>query len=142
MILFHIGNLHLSTKGIIMTRKIVLSTLLLIGLVTTSSVANTQNTHLIELASKQEKLSKNIMQSYAKDHASTLKLIQEFESRQNKLKSTIRIPEIVNLLKYLNFCVNNLKKVVKQPYNKDNARLVADLSASLSEGNHYIAQTL
>jgi hypothetical protein len=125
-----------------MIKKLILSALLLLGFTTTSSVANTKNNHLIQLASKQEKLSKNIMQSYTNNHSSTLKLIKEFESGQNTLKSTIRIPEIVNLLKYLNFCVDNLKKVVKEPYNRDNARLVADLSASLSEGNHYIAQTL
>ena len=123
-----------------MTRKIIVTALLIIGLGTTAAVANTQ--HLVQLASKQEKLSHTIMKAYQSKSPSTLVLLKDLESGQLKLKSNIHTPEIANLLKYLNLCLKDLKQAVKQPYSTHNARLVADLSASISEGNRYIARSL
>jgi hypothetical protein len=59
-----------------------------------------------------------------------------------KLKSNIDNPEIDYLLTYLKTCLNDLKTVVKKPYSTQNARLVGELSASLSEGSRYIVKSL
>jgi len=118
----------------------IISALLLIGFSTTAAVANTQ--HLVQLASKQEKLSQNIMKAYQTKSPSTLVLLKDLESGQMKLKSDIHTPEISNLLTYLTMCLRDLKQAVRKPYNLHNARLVADLSASISEGNRYIARAL
>jgi len=123
-----------------MTKTIIFSTLLLLGFSTTSAMAN--NTQLIELASKQESISKTITKNYKQNPSSTLKLLNQLESGHNTLKSTVHTAELSNLLTYLHICVKDLKQIMKQPYNSQNARLVADLSASLTEGNHYIAQAL
>ena len=125
-----------------MTKKILLSILLTAVLTCTSSEAKVNTHQLAQLASKQAKLSKNITHNYLHKHISVQALFKELELGQAQLKSTIKTPEISNLLKYLNLCVLNLKKVVNKPYNADNALLVSDLGASLSEGNHYIAQSL
>jgi hypothetical protein len=125
-----------------MTRKIIVTALLIIGIWSTSALASTPTSHLVKLASKQERLSRSIMKAYKTKSPSTLTLLKDLESGQLKLKSNIHTPEIKNLLIYLNLCLRDLKQAVKKPYSTHNARLVADLSASLTEGNHYIAKTL
>jgi len=127
-----------------MFKKILFSTLLAIGLSTTGAIAKSNTDQLLQLAAKHETLSQNIIEAYKKQDrgSSALALIDTLESGQKRLKANIKDPEIDYLLVYLNSCLNDLKKVVKQPYSKTNAQLIATLSASIWEGNHYIAQTL
>ena len=127
-----------------MLRKIIISTLLTMSLSTTGVMAKNNTDHLVKLASKQEVLSQNIIKAYKKQDngSSALAVIAVLESEHTKLKSNIRNAEIDNLLIYLNICLGDLKKVLQKPYSSQNAQLVADLSASLSEGSHYIGQSL
>ncbi len=127
-----------------MLRKIILSTIVFIGLSTTGVMAKGDTDYLLKLASKQEVLSQNIIKAYKKQDkgSSALSVIRALESGQMKLKSDISNPDIDYLLVFLNNCLDNLKVVVKKPYSSDNAALVADLSASISEGSHYIVQSL
>jgi len=125
-----------------MLKKMILSTVVAIGLSTTGAIAK-KNTHLITLASKQETLSYSIGSAYKKqDNHSVLAAIRTFKSGQKKLKTQINNPEISNLLVYLNLCLKDLEKVVKKPYSLQNAQKVAELTASISEGSHYIAVSL
>ena len=127
-----------------MLRKIIISTIFIIGLSTTGAVAKSNTDYLLKLASKQEVLSKNIIKAYKNQDKGTsaLAVIKTIESGQVKLKSDIHNPEIDYLLVFLNNCLDDLKIVVQKPYSLDNAELVADLSASIAEGSYYIAQSL
>jgi hypothetical protein len=119
----------------------ILSTLLVLALGTTTAVAKNNTDTLLKLASKQEVLSQKVVQAY-KNGSSATTLIEALESGQVKLKSNIDNPEIDYLLVYLKSCLNDLKTVVRKPYSSQNARVVAKLSASLSEGSRYIAKSL
>lgn len=127
-----------------MLRKIIISTLLTMSLSTTGVMAKNNTDHLVKLASKQEVLSQNIINAYKKQDngSSALVVIKALELGQTKLKSDIHNPEIDNLLVFLNICLDDLRVVVKKPYSSGNAQLVADLSASISEGSQYIQQSL
>lgn len=127
-----------------MLRKIFLSTVLVLGLGTTALIAKSNTDDLVKLASKQEMLSQNIIKAYKKQDkgSSALAVIKRLESGQIKLKSDIQNPEIDYLLVYLNNCLDNLKIVVQKPYSLENARRIADLSASIAEGSDYIAKSL
>jgi hypothetical protein len=122
----------------------ILSAVLVAALGTTGVMAKGNTGNLLKLASKQETLSQNIVQAYKKQDrgSSAIALISALESGQMKLKSNIDNPELDDLLTYLKTCLNDLKTVVKKPYSTQNARLVGELSASLSEGSRYIAKSL
>lgn len=108
-----------------------------------SAVVSAGNTQLAQLADRHAKLSQKIVQEYRhQNSASAVALTKELESGQKKLGAKVRSREISNLLKYLNLCVVNMKKVVTQPYSRKNIHIVSDLSASLTEGNLYIAKAL
>ncbi len=127
-----------------MLRKIFLSTVLVLGLSSTTLLAKGDTDYLVKLASKQEALSQNIIKAYKKQDkgSSALAVIKRLESGQIKLKSDIQNPEIDYLLVYLNSCLDSLKIVVQKPYSSENARLISDLSASIAEGSGYIAKSL
>ena len=125
-----------------MLKKIILSAIVIMGIGTTGAMAK-NNTHMLKLANKQEALSRSIVNAYTKhDSSSALASLKILISGQNKLKSQISNPEISNLLVYLSLCLKDLEKIVKKPYASQNVQKVADLSASLSEGNHYIMASL
>ena len=122
--------------------KTIISAIIILGLSTTGILAQT-NTHLARLASKQEALSHNITNDYKKqDKNSILSTIKILNAGQTKLKSQVKNEEISNLLVYMNLCLKDLEKVVKKPYSSNNAQKVAELSGSISEGNHYIAASM
>ena len=125
-----------------MLKKIIFSAVVVIGLGTTSVMAKS-DTQLVDLASKQETLSHNINNAYKKqDNRSVLLTLKTLESGHKKLRSQINNPEISNLLVYLSLCLKDLKEIVQQPHTSQNTQKVADLSDSISEGNHYIIATL
>jgi hypothetical protein len=101
------------------------------------------STQLAKLATKHITLSQKIVQEYRqKNSASVMTLIHELESGQKQIASKVHNGEIQNLLKYLNLCVSDMKAVVKKPYSSRNSNIVSNLSASLKEGNYYIAKML
>ena len=125
-----------------MLKKMILSVVVFIGLSTTGAMAKS-NTHILTLAKKQESLSQSIVTAYTKhDSSSALASLRIFISRHNKLKAQINNPEMSNLLVYLSLCLKDLEEIVKKPYASKNVQKVADLSDSLSEGNHYIIASL
>ena len=124
-----------------MLKKVIMSTVIIIGF--SSAAFAKGDTHLINLASIQEAASQNIIKAYKKDDTgSVLASLRVLESGHKSLESKISNPEIKNLLVYLNLCIKNLKDVVKKPHTPQNAQKVADLSASISEGSHYIVAKL
>ena len=125
-----------------MLKKIILSAIVVIGFSATGAMAK-NNTHMLTLVKKQEALSRSIVNAYAKqDSSSALASLKILISEQNKLKAQINNPEMSNLLVYLSLCLKDLEEIVKKPYASHNVQKVADLSASLSEGNHYIMASL
>ena len=133
---------YLFPGGIKMLRKIILPTIVLMGLTTTGMMAEA-NGYLVELAAKQETLSCNINKAYKKQNSDAYHaIIRKFKLGQKTLETRINNPEICNLLVYMSLCIKELEEVVQKPYTSKNAQKVADLSASLSEGNHYIVALL
>ena len=125
-----------------MLKKMILSAIVVIGFSTTGAMAK-NNTHMLTLVNKQEALSHSIVNAYTKqDSSSALASLKILISGQNKLKAQINNPEISNLLLYLSLCLKDLEEIMKKPYASQNVQKVADLSASLSEGNHYIIASL
>ena len=123
-------------------RKTIFAAIIVMGLSTTGILAK-GNTHLVQLASKQETLSHNITDAYKKqDKDSVLSAIKILNAAQTKLRSQVKNDEITNLLVYINLCLKDLEKVVKKPYSSKNAQKVAELSGSISEGSRYIAASL
>jgi len=127
-----------------MFKRVILSTILAIGLSATAALAGENSNYLLQLASKQERLSHNIVTAYSKRDRGTsvLAVVDALESGHSKLRSGIHNPDIAYLLVYLNHRLDDLRAVAKKPYSSQNARLVADISASLSEGSRYIARSL
>ncbi len=127
-----------------MTRKTIVTLLLIMGLGITEIMAKDNTAELAKLISKQENLSKKIIMAYNKKvtDSSLLTLVNTLESEQIKLKSKIDNPEITNLLIYLSMCVNDLKSMLKKPYSSKNAQTIADLSTSIQEGSQYIRQSI
>ena len=125
-----------------MLKKIILSAIIGIGLNTIGLMAKSK-TDLMTLASRQEVLSHTITKDYRKqDNSSLMADIRTFESGQRQLSTQIKNPEISNLLAYLNLCLKDLEQVVKRPHTSKNAQRVAELTASISEGSHYIVASL
>jgi hypothetical protein len=124
-----------------MKKRLLITSVVWMALGTSSLFAGSNQ--LAQLASKHAKLSQKIVQEYKhKNSASAIALLKELESGQKKLGSKVHNREIANLLKYLNLCILDMKRVVKQPYSRKNIHIVTDLSASLMEGNRYIAKAL
>ena len=125
-----------------MLKRFILSIVAVAALSTTGVIAK-DNTQMLTLASKQEALSRNISEAYKKqDNSLLLSTMRTLESGQKKLKIQINDPEISNLLVYLSLCLKDLGKIVTKPYTSTNAQKVAELTASLSEGSHYIIASL
>jgi len=124
-----------------MKKRLLFVSVLMMGLGT--NVLFASNTQLAQLATKHVKLSQKMMKEYKhKNNTSAMALIKELESGQKKLGSKVRSRELTNLLKYLNLCVLDAKRVLKKPYSSQNVHKLSDLSASLMEGNRYIASAL
>ena len=116
--------------------------LLALTLSTTGAFASNAK-QLSTLAGNQQLLSKKIFEAYNKrdKSANIMRTIKALEVGQSKLKkSAIRNSEIDNLFVFLNICLNEMKVLVKKPFSSENAQLVADLGASISEGSRYIAK--
>jgi len=124
-----------------MKKRLLFVSVVMMGLGANVLFAN--NTQLAQLATKHVKLSQKMMKEYKhKNSTSAMALVRELESGQKKLGSKVRNRELSNLLKYLNLCVLDAKRVLKKPYSSQNVHKLSDLSASLMEGNRYIASAL
>lgn len=125
-----------------MLLKTISAILLAVTLSTTGAMAN--NTKQLDtLAGKQQVLSTKIVKAYNQNNKSVnmMTTIKALEAGQLKLKKiAIRNSEIDNLFVFLTICLDEMKVLVKKPYSSENAQLVADLGASISEGSRYIAK--
>lgn len=96
------------------------------------------------LAGNQQALSMKIVKTYSKNSKSVnmTTTIKALETGQVKLKKiAVHNSEINNLFVFLSICLDEMKALVKKPYSAENAQLVADLGASISEGSRYIAKS-
>ncbi|MBL0721524.1 MAG: hypothetical protein JJV88_02965 [Sulfurovum sp.] len=64
-----------------------------------------------------------------------------FSKRYLMLVKSAKDKRVKNLLAFIIMNFNELKVLVKKPYNMDNAQLVLDLVGSISEGSRHIATT-
>lgn len=69
------------------------------------------------------------------------KALIAFSKRYLMLVKSAKDKKIKNLLSFILMNYNELKDIVKQPYNMNNAQLVLDLVGSLSEASRHIATT-
>ncbi len=128
-----------------MFKKIIIVSLLTITLGTTVVFANnTANVKLLNIIGKQQVISRSLLSSYHKHKGNTALItkIKSLKSGYATLKSGIHNPEIDNLLIFLDICLDELNVAVKKPYSSENAQIVADLGASISEGNRYVSKAL
>ncbi len=109
-------------------------------LATVTAEASSTHVTLINLAKKQEIMSKHIEADYKKQ--GLMSTIKNLEIGQNQLKKDIHNPEVKNLIRFLDMCVNDLKVLAKKPYSKQNAQRVSELGESLREGHHYVLLAL
>jgi len=109
-------------------------------LATVSVEASSTKVSLINLAAKQESISKHIATDYKKQ--GLMSTIKSLEAGQNQLKRDIHNPEVKNLMRFLDMCVNDLKVIATKPYSKQNAQRVSELGESLREGHHYVLLAL
>ncbi len=125
-----------------MLLKTISAILLAVTLSTTGAMAgNTKQ--LNTLVGNQQVLSTKIVKAYSKDDKSVnmMTTIKALEAGHVKLKKIVaRNSDIDNLLVFLTLCLDEMKILVKKPYSTENAQLVADLGASISEGSRYIAK--
>ena len=125
-----------------MLLKTISAILLAVTLSTTGAMA--KNTKQLDtLAGKQQMLSTKVVKAYSKHDKSVniMRTIKALEAGQVKLKKiAVRNSEINNLFVFLTICLDEMKVLVKKPYSAENAQLVADLGASISEGSRYIAK--
>jgi hypothetical protein len=63
-----------------------------------------------------------------------------YEKNFKKLKGSINTPKIKNLLLFIDMSYTELNDVIKEPYSLDNAQIVLDLVATISEGSRHIAE--
>ena len=114
--------------------------MIFIGLSTTATFAGNQ---LKKVASSQESLSHTLIRTYQSRHADQMiATVKRLEAGHARLHDGIRDQELKNLIVYLQLCLKDLEKLSHKPYSTQNAKRVADLSSSLSEGNHYILSSL
>ncbi len=125
-----------------MLLKTISAILLAVALSVTSATAGKAK-QLNTLAGNQQVLSSKIVKAYNKNNKSVnvMTTIKALEAGQVELKKmAVRNSEIDNLFVFLSICLDEMKVLVKKPYSAENAQLVADLSASISEGSRYIAK--
>lgn len=65
--------------------------------------------------------------------------LKKFESNYKKLNESINNPKIKNLLTFIGMSSDELKDLIKKPYSLDNAQIVLDLVATISEGSRHVA---
>jgi hypothetical protein len=124
-----------------MGKKLLLVSIIIVGLGV--NIVSASDAQLSQLAIKHIKLTKKIINAYKHKNSSfAMALTKELESGQKKLGSQVESRELTNLIKYLNLCVLDIKKVLKKPYSSQNVHRLSDLSGSLIEGNRYIARAL
>ena len=103
--------------------------------------------HLISIADRQAQLSMQIAKGYLQserngtDHKLALS-IKALKAGQAKLKNSISDPELQNLLKYLDICMNKLEKKIAVKFTPGNAESVDELSKTIEEGNRYVKNSL
>ncbi len=93
------------------------------------------------LAKQQVLLSKKLVSNYVQNKDIS-KTITKLENKQNKLSRQIQDPELNNLLKFMNICLNNIKTLSVKPHNHSNRQRIADLSSSIGEGSRYILNSI
>ncbi len=125
-----------------MLLKMISAILLAVTLGMTGAMANNVK-QINTLAGNQEVLSTKLVKAYSKHDKSVnmMTTIKALEAGQVKLKKiAVRNSEIDNLFVFLTICLDEMKILIKKPYSSENAQLVADLGASISEGSRYIAK--
>ena len=99
------------------------------------------HTEPVDLARQQEALSQKVITAYAK-HQDISQVIYNLKEKQNRLKGAIHDPEILNLLNFLEECLDRIHDISKKPHFDGSTQVVADLGASISEGSRYIVRSL
>ncbi len=125
-----------------MLLKMLSAILLAVTLSTTGALAGNAK-QLNTLAGNQQVLSTKVVKAYSQNSKSVniMTAIKALEAGQVKLKKiAVHNAEINNLFVFLTICLDEMKVLVKKPYSAENAQLVADLGASISEGSRYIAK--
>ncbi len=125
-----------------MLLKTISAILLAVTLSTTGAIAGNAK-QLNTLAGNQQVLSSKVIKAYSQNNKSVniMTTIKALEAGQVKLKKiAVRNSEIDNLFVFLTICLDEMKVLIKKPYSSENAQLVADLGASITEGSRYIAK--
>jgi len=118
--------------------KTLVSGIVAVLLLSTGLIAS-DGASLARLLQQEQKLAQKVEMAYMQgkpyqDYLAELKKIQ----RQVRAKADHR--EAATMAEFLDFCIVNLEKTVKQPRNKDNTQIVSDLDKSICEGCQYLSR--
>lgn len=106
---------------------------------------------IINIAGKQRMLSQRIAKDYlykgkgvAREKATRelKKSLEEFSNGIKILNKDINDEEIKNLIAFVQMSMDELKDIIKKPFDLNNAQLLLDLSESMLEGSQYIVENL
>jgi len=112
---------------------------IILGLILTMAVASAKTA--IEAAQSTPEITQQVFSDYISGY-DTHNVIRHLRHTQEMLKHSVRDPELKNLLKYLDVCLNDLSQAVRKPATEANAHHVDDLLKAISEGTLYIIDTV
>ncbi len=95
----------------------------------------------IEAARETPQITEQIFSDYLSGY-DTHSIVAHLRNTQELLKRSIHDEELSNLLQYLDLCINDLRRAIIQPATDANTRHINDLLHAITEGSHFIADTL
>ncbi len=107
--------------------------------------------HLIDIAGKQRMLSQKIAKAYFflgqgirkdKTRQQLYSSLEEFSANLDVIKAQVNMPEIQDMLVYIEMAKQEMAGLVKKPYDNRSAALVLDYSEALLEGSQDIVTRL
>jgi len=146
--IFKIGlvGLALTTTSVIAENKVIQEKTV------KTNINNTEMKKLINMAGKQRMLSQRIVKDYLyvgkkiaenKAKKEETKSLDELVNSLNKLKVAFKNDEeVLNLIEFTEMSVSDLKEIINDEYNLDNAQIAIDLSETLLESSQYIVDSL
>jgi hypothetical protein len=122
-----------------------------ISMTPTLSLANINDSELLNIAGKQRMLSQRIAKDYlymgkniatSKASRQLKKSMDDFLAAHKKILVSINDPEIKNLLDFVELSSSDFEEIASKEFDLDNAQLILDLSESMLEGSQYVFDSL
>ena len=90
-----------------------------------------------DLAREEQRLSHKLLSAYL-NGANAESVLRDLRQTQHELKSSLKDPEIRNLLAFIDLCIGELQGSLRRPVTPANIEIVSDLTTSIDEGSRFI----